>query len=256
MTKDVAKRVVEVYGPQHGAQVIRLADALMRQDAAIIAAFAPGGESFGDSLSQRKAAEALGVDETKVRRDVRQSAADEAIDVAGPRPSVAGERVVEVDLSVADANGKLKDFGGAESDRANALLIGKTASAVSANDEITLAAMREMKPRDFFEGMALSLAAANYAAAMDGFALAKDARPLARGEHLLHATRCSMTALSLIDAVRRLRSGEPTVANGSNPVNAGPSQFAIREGHNAYQRDLMRRRRALAKARQIEGRPQ
>jgi hypothetical protein len=219
--RNVAKRVVEVLGPQQGAQVIKLADALMRDDDAAVAAFARCG-----------------------------GLPDGTEGVAGQRPSGPSERVVEVDLSVADANGKLKAFGGADSDRANALLIGKTVSAVSSSDEMTLAAMREMKPRDFLEGMALSLAVSAYAASADSFAHAKEARPLARSEHLLQATRSAMTALALIDAVRRFREDMPLT--GNNVSNAGLAVRAGRESYNAYQRDLMRSRRALAKARQMD----
>jgi hypothetical protein len=44
MSRDIAKRAVEVLGPGQGAQVIKLADALMRDDAAAAKALAPQPE--------------------------------------------------------------------------------------------------------------------------------------------------------------------------------------------------------------------
>ena len=237
--EDIEKRARAVLGPDTG-RMFAIAEALSsgKMDAAVI-------EAFG-SLPDGGAADAGA--EFRAALDRPRS------------PS----RVVEVDLSGTCETGKLKAFGGAMSDRANALVIGKTVAAVSADDAATVAAMKELAPRDLGEGMLASLAVASYAAAMDSFAYARRARPIERGEHLAHATRCSMTHAALVDALQRTRdvsSGrerQPEVNNEANvtpAVNEGlrPLRQAHerwREGYNASQRNLMRRRRAVAKARQ------
>jgi hypothetical protein len=147
--------------------------------------------------------------------------------------------VVTVDLAEKDDAGKLKAFGGSASDKANMLVIGKTVLGAadtdgSADMKAILSALKALKPSNLASGMTASLMVQIYVAACDSLAKARRCASLIeRGEHLAHAARLAVTHTALADELGR----EGAAANLAN----------AKESRRIYMRDLMRRRRALAK---------
>lgn len=104
---------------------------------------------------------------------------------------------------------------------------------------ITPEAMKQPEAR--LTAMA-SLAALAFAAAINGYQRALAGNGASADAHLTQAARQSLTAASLIEAL----NGAPNRSNRTVPVRSS------RETWNAYQRDLMRRRRALKRESRLD----